>query len=245
MGELNDRDEGGLFSDDYEIPKRENPYKKKKKTDSADDPASAYVPTEDKPAEKRENPYKHKTKERKPGKRGEIAAQGDGEAPPVDDSHTYRDQGGVHLLERKKPIRQRMSDFMFSHVKLICFIGGVIAVLLFISAPAIYYGIQDAREAAQNAEKEPLTMNYVKGLADKTSPITWEDLKKFPYDESTASESVTWRIDVKDTRCQVWISGVSTQKAPTYVYMYDMSTGDKVDLSDGLMALEDFLEERE
>ena len=245
MADSNENREGGLFSDDYEIPKRENPYKKKRKTDEPEDKAADYVSTEDKPAEgKRENPYKRKVKERKADNSSILSEDGDGEAPPVDDSHTYRDHGGVHLTERNKPFRERWNNFMFSHVKLICFIGGVIAVLLFISAPAIYYGIQDAREAAENAAKEPLTMNYVKGLADKSESITWSDLEKFPYDESIASDSVTWMIDVKDTRCQVWISGTSTQKSPTYVYLYDMRTGDKVDLSEGLMALEDFLEER-
>ncbi len=247
MAELNDRDEGGLFSDDYEIPKRENPYKKKKKTDQNEDTAAAYVPTEDKPMEaKRDNPYKRKPQEPKPTK-AENTVDGTEvrEAPPVDDSRAYRDHDGIHLPKHEKPLRDRWNDFIFNHVKLICFIGGVIVLLLFISAPAIYYGIQDAREQAEQEAKEPLTMNYVKGLADKTSPITWSDLVSFPYDESIASDSVTWMIKVKDTDFEVWISGVSTQKLPTYVYLYDMGTGDKVDLSEGLMELEDFLEGRE
>ncbi len=244
MAELNDRDEGGLFSDDYEIPKRENPYKKKKKPDPTEDRAAAYVSAEDKPLEtKRENPYKRKSPPHKPVK-SEADTEGR-EAPQISNDHTYRDQHGVHLERHEKSLKDRWDDFIFNHVKLICFIGGVIVLLLFISAPAIYYGIQDAREQAEQEAKEPLTMNYVRGLSDKASPITWSDLVSFPYDETIASDSVTWMIKVKDTDFEVWISGVSTQKLPTYVYLYDMGTGDRVDLSEGLVKLEKFLEGRE
>ena len=244
MAELNDRDEGGLFSDDYEIPKRENPYKKKKKPDPTEDRAAAYVPTEDKPREtKRENPYKRQSSTPEPVK---VEADAEGrEAPPVDHARIYQDHRGVHLEKQESSLKDRWDNFIFNHVKLICFIGGVIAVLLFIAAPAIYYGVQDAREQAEQEAKDPLTMNYVKGLADKSEPITWRDLVSFPYDETIASDSVTWMIKVKDTDFEVWISGVSTQTLPTYVYLYDMRTGDKADLTEGLAELERFLSGRE
>ena len=45
MADANENREGGLFSDDYEIPKRENPYKKKKKTEQTEDKADAYPST--------------------------------------------------------------------------------------------------------------------------------------------------------------------------------------------------------
>lgn len=242
MSDLNDNREGGLFSDDYEIPKRENPYKKKKKTE---DSAAAYVPTEDKPLEaKRENPYKRKAVTPVQDQAATQESES-GEAPPVDESRAFLDSDGAHLTKHEKPLRERWNDFIFSHVKLICFIGGVIAVLLFIAAPAIYYGVQDAREQAEQEAKDPLTLNYVKGLADKTSPITWSDLVSFPYDETVAADSVTWMIKVEHTDFEVWISGVSTQKLPTYAYLYDMGTGEKVDLSEGLAELERFLAGRE
>lgn len=246
MSDLNDNREGGLFSDDYEIPKRENPYKKKKKTEEPLDPGMTYIPHEDNiPELKRENPYKRKPKAEEPAVKETTAGQPEGrEAPPVDNSRLYRDERGFHLPKHEKSLGERWNDFIFNHVKLICFIGGVIFLLLFISAPAIYYGIQDAREQAEQESKEPLTMNYVMGLADKSEAITWKDLSKFAYDETVASDSVTWMIPVEGTRYEIWISGVSTQKLPTYVYLYDMSTGDKVDLTEGLTALERFLAER-
>lgn len=242
MAELNDRDEGGLFSDDYEIPKRENPYKKKKKTEQAEDKAAASVPAEDKLREvKRENPYKRKPKRMKVVYESTESR----EAPPVDDSRAFQDSDGTHLPKYEKSFGDRWNDFIFNHIKLICFIGGVIVVLLFISAPAIYYGIQDAREQAEQEAKDPLTLNYVKGLADKSTPITWSDLVSFSYDETDASDSVTWMFKVQDTDFEVWISGTNTQKLPTYVRLYDMKTGDMVDLGEGLLALEDFLSGRE
>ena len=231
MADQNENREGGLFSDDYEIPKRENPYKKKKK--APEDPAEVYVHTEDKPPKpKRENPYKRRTQREKDTVQPEREV-------------FQSDEKGDHLPPRHKSLRDRWNDFIFNHVKLICFIGGVIAVLLFIAAPAIYYGVQDAKEQAEQEAKPPLTMNYVMGLADKSEPISWIDLVRFPYDETVTSDSVTWMLKVKDTDYEIWISGSSTQTLPTYVYLYDMTTGDKVDLTEGLLALENFLSGRE
>lgn len=232
MSDLNDNRgrEGGLFSDDYEIPKRENPYKKKKK--DPEDRAAAYVPAEDKPAEARqENPYMRKQKEI------------DSPAPSVTASSGAARRSGVY----QRSLRDRWSDFMFAHVKLICFIGGVIVVLLFIAAPAIYYGIQDAREQAEIESKDPLTMNYVKGLADKTEPITWSDFSRFYYEEQIRSTGISWTIPVgEDGRYFIIVGGGSTQNLPETVFLYDFyRSGAKVDLTQGLMELERFLEGRE
>jgi len=207
MSDLNDNREGGLFSDDYEIPKRENPYKKKKKTAPTKDRSASYVSAEDKLASESQKTADIRTSERR--------------------------------------LKDRWDDFIFAHVKLICFIGGVIAVLLFISAPAIYDAVMDAQRQAEIESKPPLTLAYIHGLSDKSSPITWRDFAEFPYEETNASDSVTWMLDVKDTNFEIWISGISTQNLPTYIYLYDMSTGDKVDLTEGSFALEEFLNGRE
>ncbi len=242
MADMNDQREGGLFSDDYEIPKRENPYKKKKQKEEPKDRSLDYVPSEDKPIpEKRENPYtRNKRKKDDPTSSSQVEEDTTREA---DDTRIRDDDEGTHVESRPKSLKDRWSDFIFTHVKLICFIGGVIFLLLFISAPAIYDGIKAAQKEEELASKQPLTLTYVQGLADKSSPITWSDLVSFPYDESKTSDSVTWMIRVKGTNYEVWISGKTTQNLPTYVYLFDMSTGDKVDLSEGLSAVEDFLED--
>lgn len=214
MSDMNDHRDGGLFSDDYELPKRENPYKKKKKVPA--DKAEAYVPTEDKPYES-----------------AEVTS-----SPPSREAETYEEAP-------RKGLRARWNDFMFAHVKLICFIGGVILVLLFISAPAIYDAAVDAQKQAELQSKPPLTLTYLHGLADKTSPITWSDLVSFPYDETVTSNSVTWMLEVQDTDYEIWISGANTQVLPTYVYLYDMATGERVDLTEGSFALEAFLSGKE
>ena len=129
MSDLNDNREGGLFSDDYEIPKRENPYKKKKKTEKTDDPASVCVFSEDKPREtKRENPYKRKSPVKENTE--EVENTDVVEAPPVNNSGLYRDERGFHLPKHERSLKDRWDAFIFNHVKLICFIGGVMAVLL-------------------------------------------------------------------------------------------------------------------
>ena len=239
MSDLNDNREGGLFSDDYEIPKRENPYKKKKQKPAPEERTDGESSEEYMPAEeKRENPYKRAPRA---SKKEKFHGDTDGEAPPVDEMRAYQDSEGTHLPKEEKSIGERWNDFIFNHVKLICFIGGVIVLLLFISAPAIYYGIQDAREAAEIAAKDPLTMTYIQGLADKSEPIQWRDLVSFRYDETKTSDSVTWMLPVENSHYEVWISGVNTQSLPVYVRLYNMRTGDMVDLREGSAALDAFL----
>ncbi len=248
MSDLNDnRDrEGGLFSDDYEVPKRENPYKKKKK--DTKDPAAAYLREEDEPIEpKRENPYLSKSKKKHTHKAPEESSEDLGEnreAPPIDESRVTLDRDGAHLERRKLPIKERWNNFVFAHVKLICFIGGVILLLLFISAPAIYYGIQDAHEEAEKESKESLTFTYIQGLADRAEPPTWQDFENFYYKEQLNENGLTWFVPVgEDDRFEVWISGVSTTRRPAYVYLYDFDTGAKADLGQGSAELDAFLDQ--
>ncbi len=248
MPDLNDnRDrEGGLFSDDYEVPKRENPYKKKKK--ETEDTAAAYLREEDGPVgSKRENPYLNRSKKKQKGTtatEAENVIEEDREAPPIDESRVTLDKDGAHLEGRKIPLKERWNNFIFAHVKLICFIGGVILVLLFISAPAIYYGIQDAHEAAEKEAKEPLTFTYIQGLADRAEPPTWKDFEKFYYKEEVNENGVTWFVPVEDgNRFEIWISGASTNLRPLYVHLYDFDTGAEADLTKGLADLEEFLKQ--
>ena len=246
MADYNDnRDrEGGLFSDDYEIPKRENPYKKKKK--DTEDPAAAYLREEDAPvAPKRENPYLSKAKRKKnPIEAPTEEVEEDREAPPVDESRVTRDENGSHIEKRKLPLKERWNNFIFSHVKLICFIGGVILLLLFISAPAIYYGIRDAHEETQKETKEPLTFTYVQGLTERAESPTWQDFEKFYYKEQLNENGLTWFVPIGDDgRFEVWISGVSTSQRPVYVYLYDFDTGAEADLCKGSAEFEAFLDQ--
>lgn len=201
----NNRDQnegGGLFSDDYEAPKRENPYLKKNREKAK--------------AEKAPKP--EKVKREKP-------------ARPAEDTPVPAPSGD----EEGNPRRRTFSDWMFEHVKLIAAIATVLVVLSLVLITDVVGMVEDLITQSQQAEREELPLNYVKGLSQKSAPITWSDLDQFRRDETKANGSVTWMIPVKDTGYEVWISGTDTSKSPMYVYLYDMRTGDRL-----ILGVEDF-----
>lgn len=201
----NNRDQnegGGLFSDDYEAPKRENPYLKKNREKAK--------------AEKAPKPEKVK--------REKLAR-------PAEDAPVPAPSGD----EEGNPRRRTFSDWMFEHVKLIAAIATVLVVLSLVLITDVVGMVEDLITQSQQAEREELPLNYVKGLSQKSAPITWSDLDQFRRDETKANGSVTWMIPVKDTGYEVWISGTDTSKPPMYVYLYDMRTGDRL-----ILGVEDF-----
>ena len=165
---------------------------------------------------KRENPYLKKNREKvkahkesTPRPRAEAA---DGEMPV----------GGDHVR------RRTFSDWMFEHVKLIATVATVLVVLSLVLITDVVGVVENMIFQSQQEEKELLTLNYLKGLSEKPEPISWNDLDRFRRDESRASDSVTWMLSVKGGQYELWISGVSVQKKPSYVYLFDMRTGDKM-----------------
>ena len=193
---------GGLFSDEFETPKRETPYLKKKR--------------------EKDFPEKKKDSEDKPAREANtlFAAREETPAPRASRSSDA-------------PVRKRtFSDWMFEHVKLIATIATVLVVLALVLITDVVTIVENAITQSQQAEKEEITLTYVKGLTEKSTPITWNDLKKFRYDSSDARDSVTWMLSVKGTSYELWISGVSTDRPPMYVYLYDMRTGDRLVLGE-------------
>ena len=189
-----DQNQEGLFSDDYEAPKRENPYLKKNREKAKAEKAP-------KPAKpKREKPISP--------------------VPAEDVTEDTAEEGYVR--------KRTFSDWMFEHVKLIATIATVLVVLSLVLITDVVGMVEDLIVQSQQADKEELTLTYVKGLSEKSAPITWSDLDQFRRDESAADGSVTWMISVKGGAYEVWISGVSTSKQPTYVYLFDMKTGDRM-----------------
>ena len=124
--------------------------------------------------------------------------------------------------------KRTFSDWMFEHVKIIASIATILVVLALVLITDVVDVVEDLVLQSQQADREEISLNYVKGLTEKSAPISWTDLEKFRRDESKADDSVTWMLPVKDTAYEVWISGVSTSRAPTYVYLYDMKTGDRM-----------------
>ena len=194
-------EEGGLFSENYEVPKRENPYlKKNREKAKAEKAEKAAKPKREKPVRAAE----------------EVTLPSD----PVESEDVVPEDG------EESPRKRTFSDWMFEHVKLIATIATVLVVLSLVLITDVVGVVEDLIYQSQQASKEELTLTYVQGLAEKSTPITWDDLDKFRRDETKAADSITWMVPVKGSGYEVWISGVSTSKRPTYVYLFDMKTGD-------------------
>ena len=137
--------------------------------------------------------------------------------------------------------KRSFSDWMFEHVKVIATIATVLVVLLLVLITDVVTLAEKAITQAQQADREEITLTYVQGLSEMGQPITWKNLEKFRRDETKAKDSVTWMLPVKGTNYELWISGTSTDKNPTYVYLFDMLTGDRLVV--GEEDLERFIEE--
>lgn len=203
----NNEQNGGLFSDEYETPKRENPYLKKNrdkakaekvkaKKEKLAEAESPYVAVEDKPLYTEDQP---------------APAPAEGE-------------GYVH--------KRTFSDWMFEHVKLIATIATILVVLSLVLITDVVGIVERIITQTQQADKEEITLTYVKGLSEMSQPISWQNLDKFRRDETTVTDSVTWMLKVEGTDYELWVSGVSTEKPPVYVYLFDMKTGDRLVLGE-------------
>lgn len=201
----NNEQNGGLFSDEYETPKRENPYLKKNrdkakaekvkaKKEKLAETESPYVAVEDKPLYTEDQP---------------APAEGEG-------------------YVRKRTF----SDWMFEHVKLIATIATILVVLSLVLITDVVGIVERIITQTQQADKEEITLTYVKGLSEMSQPISWQNLDKFRRDETTVTDSVTWMLKVEGTDYELWVSGVSTEKPPVYVYLFDMKTGDRLVLGE-------------
>lgn len=206
MSENNEQN-GGLFSDEYEAPKRENPYLKKNR-----EKAKAEKSKREKTVSEVDSPHRTIASEDKPVR---------GSSAP---GYATSEVSYVH--------KRTFSDWMFEHVKLIATIATILVVLSLVLITDVVSIVENLVTQTQQADKEDLTLNYVKGLSEMSQPITWDNLEKFKRDETKAQDSVTWMIPVKGTDYELWVSGISTEKPPVYVYLYDMDTGDRLVLGE-------------
>ena len=220
MNENNEQN-GGLFSDEYEAPKRENPYLKKNrdkakaektkaKKEKPAEAASAYVATEDKP----------------------MTAE---EAPVSRPVYTpAREEGGY--------VRKRtFSDWMFEHVKLIASIATILVVLSLVLITDVVGIVENLITQSQQADSEAISLTYIYGLTRKSEPIQWRDFEKFRHEVSKADDSVTWKLEVEDTQYGLWVSGADMSKPPSDIWLIDWNTGDRMILGED--DLEQFLAE--
>ena len=167
---------------------------------------------------KRENPYLKKNREK---------AKTPKESTPRPGAETT-DTDGENPVGADHTRRRTFSDWMFEHVKLIATIATVLVVLSLVLITDVVGVVENMIFQSQQEEKELLTLNYLQGLSEKSEPVSWGDLDRFRRDESRASDSVTWMLSVKGGQYELWISGTSVKKNPSYVYLFDMRTGDKM-----------------
>lgn len=223
MNENNEQN-GGLFSDEYEAPKRENPYLKKnrdkakaekapkppkeKKSKAAPEPESPYVAVEDKPL------Y---PEEKRPV------------ATPA------REEGEGYVRKRT------FSDWMFEHVKLIATIATILVVLSLVLITDVVGIVEKLITQSQQADSEAISLNYIYGLTQKSEPIQWRDFEKFRHEVSQADDSVTWKLEVGDTQYELWVSGADVNNPPSDIWLIDWNTGDRMTLGED--DLEQFLAE--
>ena len=212
MNENNEQN-GGLFSDEYEAPKRENPYLKKNRDKAKAEKTKA---KKEKPAEV-ESPYV--AVEDKP-------LYPEAQSAYVPASTPAREEGEGYVRKRT------FSDWMFEHVKLIATIATILVVLSLVLITDVVGIVERIITQTQQADKEEITLTYVKGLSEMSQPISWQNLDKFRRDETKATDSVTWMLKVEGTDYELWVSGVSTEKPPVYVYLFDMKTGDRLVLGE-------------
>lgn len=220
--EAGNASEGGLFDWDETPVKRENPYLKKNRQAAKAEKQAAKAPRADKTRrEKKAKPSRRAAPET-PHDPNMTAASFE-VMPPEETAPAPADKPYVR--------RRTVSDFFFEHVKLITAILTIIVVLSLVLITDVVGIVEGIVEEQRQSQYDPLTMPYVEGLWDRAEPITWSDLARFRRHISRAQDSVTWTLEVKGTPYQVMISGVSTEKPPVYVYLYDMDTGDRVDLN--------------
>ena len=210
MNENNEQN--GLFSEDYEAPKRENPYLKKNR-DKAKAEKAPKPPKEGKtkPAEA-ESPY--------------VATE-DKPLYPVDQPAPApaREEGGY--------VRKRtFSDWMFEHVKLIATIATILVVLSLVLITDVVGVVEKLITQVQLADSEAISLNYIYGLTQKSDPIQWRDFEKFRHKVSKADDSVTWKLEVGDTQYELWVSGADMSKPPSDIWLIDWNTGDRLVLGE-------------
>ena len=180
---------------------------------------------------KRENPYLRKNRSKDKPK----------DIPAREDARPQKPPKASEAKRERSARKRSFSDWMFEHVKVIATIATILVVLSLVLITDVVTLAENAINHVQQADREEITLTYVQGLAEMSQPITWRNLERFRRDETKAKDSVTWMLPVKGTSYELWISGYSTDKAPTYVYLFDMRTGDRLVL--GEEDLDRFIEE--
>ena len=145
----NQNEGGGLFSDEYEAPKRENPYLKKNREKAK--------------AERKQE------KQRQPKQQTQTTDAPRKEVTAVEWPVEQSVENVSPAEENESPRRKSFSDWMFEHVRVIAALATVVVVLSLVLITDVVSIVENMVTQSQQASKEELTLNYVKGLTEKSN----------------------------------------------------------------------------
>ncbi len=179
---------------------------------------------------KRENPYLRKNREK--------AVKADKTPKPKKEvsPRPVNSEGGNDPVEEEAR-KRTFSDFMFEHVKLITAVATCLVILSLVIITDVTGWVEDIRLKQEQKDKTPLTLAHVRALCDRGQNIVWSDMTGYArYDAESVEDSITWKFKVNNTglanaELEIWMSGVDTAHAPTYVYLYDLMSGERIDLN--------------
>ncbi len=210
---------------EYEV-KRENPYlrKNRKKNAESKSKESPHEPAADSIAEPVTDAPSVSENESTPApspRRRQSAAK--------DRATSSHSSEGDH--------KSTFSDFIFEHIKLFTAILTCLLILSLVFITDVTGWLNDIKVKLEQNDKTPLTLSHVRALTNRGDYITWIDMTDFVrYDTDVVDDSITWKFkvnaaDLPDAELELWISGVDTDHSPTYVYLYDFNTGERMNLN--------------
>ncbi len=198
------------------------------------------------PETRRENPYLRKNREKaaqaakaekakqKKEKKPRSAVE-----PPADAQESTKDPSPNPIQDPDDtPARRRtFSDFIFEHIKLITAVLTCLCILSLVIITDVTGWVEDIKMKQEQKDKMPLSLAHVRALCDRGQNIIWSDMTAYVrFDTDVTDTSVTWKFkvvntDLKNAELELWISGVNTALTPSYVYLYDLMSGERIDLN--------------
>ncbi len=172
----------------------------------------------------------------------EIAAPTYEDTSEPEMSESYRPMYGYGSYANDEPSREPPPDdgthhsahssFFSDHVKLITALATCFVIIALLSINDVIDWAENIQERQEQKDKIPLTLSHIRALCDRGQNITWSDMTPYVrFDVDTTEYSVTWKFKVKSTEMELWISGLDTDRNPAYVYLYDLMSGERIDLN--------------
>jgi len=134
----------------------------------------------------------------------------------------------------------RREGFVQSNIRLITFLV-CLALFLVVFGPWSVFRVVDCVNSQREgvSDKQNITLDYVRGLAQKGEDLSWGDFSSFNYvdmsyeykDEAGNKRTYFKReYYVTDESLCVWVGGASLKARPDYVYLVNTEDGGSIDI---------------